>query len=165
MQSAKNNSLQALVFKWRFVIAIVFAVAIILLPGCSKSTAPEPTDDLLKQYFEQNILNRDFVVDSASDNGSNLTSQYTGYVFKLMKNTYFDGPMTGIKSSTSTTISGTWTSNDDYSKLTISLTQPSAPTEFSFINRSWRFTSKAFPVMKLAPWGSTDPKVLYMRRL
>jgi hypothetical protein len=71
--------------------------------------------------------------------------------------------MTGTKDGV--TISGTWGSNSDYSRLNISLTNPSAPAEFSFINRSWRFTRKNFPVMELAPWGSTAPIVLHMRRL
>jgi hypothetical protein len=162
MASVKH-SFEKLFFKWRFLIAVAFAIAIIALPGCSKSTLPVPPEDLLQQYFEQNILNRDFVVDSARDNGSELTAQYNGYIFRLMKTTYYDGPMTGVNGST--TINGTWSSNEDYSKLTITLNQPTTPAPFVFLNRSWRFTSKAFPVMKLAPWGTTDSKVLHMRRL
>jgi len=158
-----SETLQAIFFRWRFLIAVIFAIAIIALPGCSKSASPIPPDDLLMQYFEQNILNRDFIVDSARDNGNELTAQYDGYTFRLLKNTYFDGPMKATKGTT--VITGTWTSNEDYSKLTINLTQPTTPAEFGFLNRAWRFTSKAFPVMKLAPWGTTDAKVLHMRRL
>jgi hypothetical protein len=71
--------------------------------------------------------------------------------------------MTGTKAGV--TYSGTWTSNDDYSKLIISLTTPTPPAEFSFINRSWKFTKKAVPVLELAPWGTTEAKVLHMERL
>jgi hypothetical protein len=164
--SMKYNSegFATLFFRWRFLIAVVFAIAIIALPGCSKTASPVPSTDLLNQYFEQNILNRDFVVDSARDNGTELTAQYNGYTFRLLKNTYYDGPMNAVKTG-SQTITGTWSSNEDYSKLTITLNQPASPAEFAFINRPWRFTSKAFPVMKLAPWGTTDAKVLHMRRL
>jgi len=60
------------------------------------------------------------------------------------------------------TYTGTWSSNDDYSKLVITL--PNPPSEFSFLSREWRFTSKNLPTLELAPWGSTDPIVLHMRR-
>lgn len=158
-----NSSLLSLFFRWRLQVAILLALLILLLQSCSKTGSQAATDDLLKQYFETNVLNRDFKVFLATDNGTDITAQFDNYIFRLMKNTYFDGPMTGVKNGV--TISGTWSSNDDFSKLIITLTQPSAPPEFSFINRQWRFTRKAFPIMELAPWGSTDPKVLHMQRL
>ncbi len=87
-----------------------------------------------------------------------------GYNFILTKTTsFYDGPMTGTKAGI--TYSGTWTSNDDYSKLVINLTGTPTPAEFNFINRPWKFTKKAFPIMELSPWGSTDPKILHMERL
>ncbi|MEO7264229.1 MAG: hypothetical protein ABIW38_04920 [Ferruginibacter sp.] len=158
-----NLSFLSLFFRWRLQVAILLALLILLLQSCSKTGSAAATDDLLKQYFETNVLNRDFKVYLATDNGTDLTAQFDNYIFRLMKNTYFDGPMTGIKNGV--TISGTWSSNEDFSKLVITLTQPATPPEFAFINRQWRFTRKAFPVMELAPWGSTDPKVLHMMRL
>jgi hypothetical protein len=71
--------------------------------------------------------------------------------------------MTAIKNGV--TYSGTWACNSDYGKLTINITQPSVPAEIGFLNREWRFTKKDLPVMELAPWGSTAPIVLHMRRL
>jgi len=157
-----NFSLTQFFFKKRLVIALVVAAIILLLQNCSKD-GPTPTEDLYQQYFEQNVLNSDFVVSLADNNGSVITSQYTGWVFKLFKNTYYDGPMTAIKNGV--TYSGTWSCNEDYGKLTISLTQPSVPAEFVFLNRSWRFTKKDLPVMQFAPWGSSAPTVLHMRKL
>ena len=147
-------------FRSRYIIAILFA-GLLLAPGCKKAKE-EITQDILQQYFETNILNRDFIVKLATDNGSDITTQYTGYTFRLLKNTNYDGPMTGIKGGT--TITGTWTCNEDFSKLTITLTQPSTPAEFVFLNRAWRFTKKAVPVMELAPWGGTPTYVLHMER-
>lgn len=151
----------SLVFRSRYFIALLFAL-ILISAGCKKAKE-KITENILQEYFDTNILNRDFRVKLATDNGTDLTSQYDGYVFRLMKNTNYDGPMTGIKNST--TITGTWSSNEDFSKLTISLTQPSIPTEFIFLNRPWRFTKKAVPVMELAPWGTGEPYVLHMERL
>jgi hypothetical protein len=56
------------------------------------------------------------------------------------------------------TYTGTWTSDESFGKLDISITNPTTPVEFNFINRSWRFTKKAFPVMELAPYGLPNPR-------
>ena len=71
--------------------------------------------------------------------------------------------MTGTKDGIVYT--GTWVSNADYSQLAININSPSVPPEFIFLNRVWRFTKKSLPIMELAPYGTTDPKVLHMRRL
>jgi len=157
-----KETMPALLFKWRFFIAIIFSLTLLLLLGCKKKESA-PIQDAYQKYFEENVLNRDYKVDFASDNGTDITAQFNGYLFKLYKNTFSDGPMTGIKNGI--TITGTWSSNDDYSKLVINLNQPSIPAEFGFINRQWRFTKKDFPVMELAPWGSTEPDILHMKRL
>ncbi len=143
----------------RIWTAIAIAT-ILLLSGCKKAIT-QAQEDFLQQYFETNLLNKDFIVKLATDNGTDLTAQYSGYNFKLLKNTLADGPMTATKGST--VYNGTWSANEDYSKLTINF--PSAPPEFSFIVRAWRFTKKAVPVMELAPWGTSEPKVLHMERL
>lgn len=156
--------MSAQLFKGRFIVAIGFALMLLLSSGCKKLAAAAGSRSALESLFEENILNRNFIVHLATDNGTDLTSQYIGYNFILTKTTsYYDGPMTGTKAGL--TYTGTWACNEDFSKLVISLTSPATPPEFNFINRSWKFTKKAFPIMELAPWGSTDPKVLHMERL
>ena len=159
----KFEAMPDFLYRSRFVVALICA-AILLLSGCKKKGVESISINTLQAYFETNILNQNFVVDLATDSSVNKTGDYTGYSFILTKTTsYLDGPMTGTRAGN--TYTGTWSSNEDYSKLTISLTSPSVPAEFVFLNRVWRFTKKQLPVMQLAPWGSTDPKVLYMRRL
>lgn len=148
-------------FKWRMLIALLLALAILVVQGCKKD-GPAPSQSLYEKYFEENVLNRDFKVSLATDNGSDITAQYSGWLFKLFKDTYYGGPMTAIKSGV--TYTGTWASNDDYGKLTILVNQPSLPSGFSFLNREWRFTKKDLPTMELAPWGSSAPLVLHMQR-
>lgn len=158
----KFGSMSISIYKKRFIIAIVCAT-LLLLFGCKK-TIENITENTLKKQFEDNILNKTFIVDLATDSGFNKTSEYTGYDFVLSKTTsYFDGQMTGTKAGIIYT--GTWSCNDDFSKLVININSPSIPAEFVFLNRAWKFTKKALPVMELSPWGSTDPKVLHMRRL
>lgn len=135
-----------------------------LLPSCKKAATPKEvvTGNILEQYFDQNILNKDFTVYYAKDSGNVITGQYTGWVFRLLKNTYYNGAMTAVINGV--TYTGTWSSNSDYGKLIINISQPAPPAEMIFINREWRFTEKALPIMKLAPWGSTDDTELHMER-
>ncbi|MDQ6755839.1 MAG: hypothetical protein M3004_02795 [Bacteroidota bacterium] len=131
------------------------------LVSCLKKDALAPnTGNLLEQYFETNVLNQNFIINFATNNGVDLTSNYNGYIFKLLKTDYYHGPLQVTKGSTVYT--GTWSSNDDYSKLVIGL--PSTPQEFIFITREWRFTKKQLPQLELAPWGNNDPVVLHMLR-
>jgi hypothetical protein len=130
--------------------------------GCKKKTEEVYVANIFEQYFEQNILNNDFIVSYSKNQGVENTNEFDGYRFRLLKNTYYDGPMTATKNGI--TYSGTWSSNGDYGKLKINITQPTIPAEFIFLNKSWRFTEKALPTMKLAPWGSTDSTELHMQR-
>ncbi len=142
------------------VIVLIFVTISACFTSCSKSAVEAAQTTYLQQQFEDNILNKNFRVSLATDNGVDLTPQYTGYTFILYKSTYFSGPMTAVKNGV--TYNGTWSSNDDYSKLVI--TFPSTPTEFVFLNREWKFTKKSLPIMELAPWGTLEPKVLHMER-
>ncbi len=133
--------------------------------SCKKTRPPEYIANVYEKYFETNILNSDFKVKLATDNGVDNTSKYADYKFRLLKNTYYDGPMTATKiSNPSTVYTGTWSSNSDFSQLVISITQPTIPTEFNYLNRVWKFTRKAIPVMELAPFGTSEPCVLHMER-
>jgi hypothetical protein len=154
------KQMQNLAFrKFIFLVAAILLVA--AQTSCSKSPLVESIQaNALEKQFEENILNRNFRVSLATDNGTNLTPQYSGYTFVLLKATLHNGALTAEKNGV--TYTGGWSSNDDYSKLTISL--PSSPSEFVFLTRDWKFTKKALPVMELAPWGTLEPKVLHMER-
>lgn len=150
--------------KLKNIALLSILVVSILLTSCKKAATPKEvvTGNILEQYFDQNILNKDFTVYYAKDSGNVITGQYTGWVFRLLKNTYYDGAMTAVINGV--TYTGTWSSNADYGKLIINITLPAPPAEMIFINREWRFTEKALPIMKLAPWGSTDDTELHMER-
>ena len=157
-----DENMPEFLLRSRFLIALAVAL-LLFFSGCKKAVQDIQVS-ALQRYFEQEILNRTYIVDLASDNGTDKTQDFSGYQFILTKtNSYTDGPMIGYRNSD--TIRGTWTSNEDYGFLTIDLNTPVPPSSFSFINRKWRFVRKEIPVMQLAPWGTTDPKVLNMRRL
>ncbi len=153
--------------KFKLGFAILFIGSILIASSfcsCKKIALLTGGQSALEQYFADNVLNRNFIVDFASDTTADITSKYTGYTFVLAKDTsFYSGPITATRNNI--TYSGTWQSNNDYSKLIINLTKPSTPDEFIFLNRIWKFTKKDTPIIKLAPWVNTSPKVLYMRRL
>ncbi|HEX2683275.1 MAG TPA: hypothetical protein VHL77_05060 [Ferruginibacter sp.] len=135
-------------------------ISLIMLNGCSKSAVEAVQQTAYQKQFEDNILNKNFRVQLAVDNGTDLTAQYNGYTYVLYKSTYYNGSMTAVKDGI--TYNGSWSSNEDYSKLSISF--PSAPAEFAFLNRDWKFTKKSLPIMELAPWGTLEPLILHMER-
>lgn len=137
----------------------IFLFIVVGLAGCKK-TSDVVGNPLLEQFFELNVLNRNFTVSLASQDGTDLTSEFSGYTFVLQKDDYYHGPLKATFGNQ--VYMGTWVCNEDYGKLTINL--PTPPDNFTFLNRAWRFTSKNFPTMKLAPWGSTADIVLHMYR-
>jgi hypothetical protein len=142
----------------RYLSFISLAFVIFFCISCGKSN---PQNSLpLQQFFETNVLNRNFVVTLAQDSSGNITSDYNGYVFVLLKTDFYHGPLTASKGTTK--YEGSWVADSDYGKLTITL--PDSPPEFQFLTRSWRFIKKDIPTLQLAPWGSTQPYLLNMTR-
>jgi hypothetical protein len=76
---------------------------------------------------------------------------YGDYVFKLYKNTYYDGPFEARNSTD--TFTGTWVSNDDYSKLILDIAGTSA---LDWVSIDWKFKSKSTTTLELVPWFNTD---------
>jgi hypothetical protein len=140
-------------------LPLVLLLSTGILFSCKKNTA-NIEQTLLEKYFDQNVIGADFVVSLAKDSTTDLTSNYNGYTFVLEKTDLYHGPLKATYGSSE--YEGTWVTNSDYSKLTITL--PSSVPIFQFLSRSWRFTKKDVPTLQLAPWGSDEPVVLYMTR-
>lgn len=168
-----KNTMKFIQFKYKKImpqnfkkIRIIFFSCCLLLCFCSckKLELLTGNKSAMEQFFAENVLSRDFVVDYASADGTDITSKYKGYTFVLLKGEgYYAGKLTGLKDGITTT--GTWSTTEDFSQLVINLTTPTIPTEFIFLNRTWKFTKKIPPVLQLAPYGTVEDKVLYMRRL
>ena len=162
----KPEAIILYLYKVRFIIAVLCAL-VLLLCSCSKAgLVNSATTPILEQYFTSDVLDKNFIVNYASDSSIDITNQYVNDTFMLVYDSvsYFSGPIIATRNN-DTTYTGTWSCNSDYSQLVISITSPSIAPEFIFLNRAWKFTEKALPIMKLAPWGTTDPKVLYMERI
>lgn len=137
-------------------ISLFLIGSFLFFTSCKKSV----NQSVLEKYFNDNVIGKNSTVTLAIDSTGDITSEYTGYTFVLLKTDYYHGPLKATKGNN--TYMGTWSSNDDYSKLIIGLTDPIP--EFQFLSRSWRFTKKGNPTMELAPWGTAQPYVLHMTR-
>ena len=137
----------------------ILCASLILTFSCKKSIN-NISRSVLEKYFDKNVIGRDFVVSLAKDSAVDLTSDYSGYIFVLQKTDFYHGPLKATKGRNEYV--GTWSANEDYSKLIITL--PATVPEFEFLTRSWRFTKKDVPTLQLAPWGSDAPVVLHMTR-
>jgi hypothetical protein len=130
----------------------------LLLAGCEKGGDSSSTVPA-SQFFETNYLDKNYTVHLATDNGTDLTAQYNGYVFRLNKGNPLDGVMTATKAGT--TSFGTWSVNNDYNKLSFSL--PVGIPGFGFLSNDWEMTRKGVPILEMAAWNN-DPKVLHFER-
>lgn len=141
------------------LLTLIFLASLILCFSCKKSIE-NLNESILQKYFEKYVIGSDFVVSLAKDSTADFTSMYNGYKFVLLETDLYHGPLKAINGSNE--YYGTWATNNDYSKLDISL--PDSIPGFRFLSRSWRFTKKENPTLQLAPWGSTAPIVLHMTR-
>lgn len=144
--SAANTTMQ---------IKYTFSVLLLLLAAaCSKEKLAEKKAEdpgTLSKIFEDYILNKDIRVNLARFEGRDTTALLSAYTFKLLKDTYYQGPFTAVQGSD--TFSGNWQSNEDYSKLILDIKQNSA---LEWISISWKFKSKTVSTLELIPWFTTD---------
>src|SRR4051812_8921574 len=100
-------------YRRNYIILFVFSTFV--FSSCSKELQDAidgtGTSSALEQYFEANVLNQNFTINLATNNGVDLTPNYAGYLFKMMKTDYYHGPATATKGTTVYT--GTWSSNSD----------------------------------------------------
>ncbi len=130
----------------------------LVLSNCSKSDSnTTPVDPIV--FFDNNVINKDLSIHLAVDNGSTITAQYNGYTLRFSKNGATNGTVS--IANTLLTYTGTWTTTADHTTLSIVL--PTPPTEFTFLNRQWKFTRYSTPIMELAPAAGGDNKVLHFQ--
>ncbi len=121
--------------------------------SCTKKSIEKKVMEpsFLNKFFEDNILNKDITVSLAKFEGRDTTPMFSGYVFKLIKNTYYEGPFEAKFNGN--TYMGTWQSNEDYSILILNTKQTGT---LQWISIQWKFKSKTQTVMELVPWFNTD---------
>ncbi len=115
------------------IIYLVFVAGII---SCSKKKLEEKAYEpsVMNKFFEDYILNKDISVSIAKYEGRDTSAMYAGYSFKLLRNTYYDGPFEARVNGVLYT--GTWQCNEDYSKLTLNISGTGA---LDWVKLNWKY--------------------------
>src|SRR5882757_8587218 len=140
-------------------IAMLLFVAIISFSNCSKddNTTIAVSDN--KKYFEDTVLDHDLILSSVSDNGTDISSQYSKYTFRFSKTSTLSGTI--MIGNTDTPLTASWTVDETYNDLTISISPSPAP--FAFLNDEFVFVSRTnFTLETLV---KADTKIIKFSRL
>ncbi len=106
---------------------VLFLILIASLPSCKKYVQQQEKNAIL-QIMTTGV----WYVTEYQQNGADITSTFSGYVFKFDAN----GTVTGIKAGTSTT--GSWSAN--ISALTITSDFPGAGDPLKELDETWKIT-------------------------
>jgi hypothetical protein len=110
------------------LLYIIFLLTLAVpLPSCKKYVQQQEKNAIL-QIMTTGV----WYVQDYTQNGSDITATFNGFVFKFDAN----GTVTGIQSSSSTL--GAWSAN--ISALTITSNFPSAPDPLKQLNETWKIT-------------------------
>ena len=102
------------------LIAGLSFTGITLLSSCSKEN-DAMTSNTAAYYFTTNTVNRILVIQSAIDDGANITANFNGLTFYLSDTSKFSGSI--VASNDLLSVHGTWIIDDAYEKITFSFPQ------------------------------------------
>jgi len=140
-------------------IAMLLFVAFISFSNCSKddNTTIAVSDN--KKYFEDTVLDHDLILSSVLDNGADITSQYSKYTFRFSRTSTLSGTI--MIGNTDMPLTASWTVDETYNDLTISISPARAP--FIFLNDEFVFVSRTdFTLETLV---KADTKIIKFSRL
>jgi hypothetical protein len=132
-------------------IKAIFLLALLSFSAC-KDNSNSPSDS---QSINQNITAGNWVITYYWDDGKEETSDYSGYEFK------FDANGVAIVSGNSETISGTWSSGTDDSRLKLYLIF-SSPSLFEKISDDWHIIEQSSTKIRLGDESGGDGSTDYL---
>lgn len=141
----------------KFLSAFLYVVVVVLgmvpLSSCEDKTPPTPPTDSVdnatsaQKAFDLLVLGKQFYMKKGIDSsGNDLTASYADQIYVLEKQTYTNGPAKVIIGTD--TYTGTWQSNDDYSKLELKV---EGRPDFQFFSIPWRITTKTYTGLSMVP--------------
>jgi hypothetical protein len=123
-------------------------IAVLLLAGCKKALEQIAEDMVVKA-----MTSGQWVVTEFKLNGTDITSDFTGYKFQYFKNKTVDAILNGTVDR-----SGTWDGNA--STMTTWASFPSAPHPLSLINGSWNITDSGWTYVEATQTSGADVKTM-----
>src|SRR5882757_2606673 len=113
---------------------MLFFVVLFWISSCSKKDGTMPATET---NFDAAVLNKDFYIGSANNDGTDITAQFNGYVFKYSKSNSVAGYV--IANNNLLNFNGTWTTSADFSTITLAFSN--APDDFNFMNNTWKISA------------------------
>ena len=114
-----------------------------LLFGCQKAVE-EAKEDLVMNLITSNL----WIVNGFTENGSNISSSFTGYDFKFNEDESVFGRKSGLPDAV-----GTW--RGDAATMTITSNFPSGPTPLEKFNGVWQITKTTLSSVKATRTGTS----------
>ena len=99
-----------------------------------------------------------WIITSFTQNGNDITTDFTGYKFKYYENRTVDA----IKNDTLER-TGTW--NGDAATMTTSANFTGAPNPIALINGSWKITNSTWTTVEANQTNGTEVKTLKLKKI
>src|SRR5436190_4110906 len=129
----------------KILTAILLLTAI---SGCKKTVENAVQDAII-----QAMINGQWVITSFTQNGTDITSSFSGYKFQYYSNKTVDAILNGV-----TERSGNWDGNA--TAMTTWADFPGAPNPISLINGTWNITDSGWTYVEAKQTNGTEVKTL-----
>ena len=132
---------------------ITFFLAIILLNSCKKTK-----EAIAQDLVVQAMVSGQWVITKFTQNGTDITTNFSGYKFQYFENKTVDAIKNGVKERT-----GSWDGNA--SAMTTWADFPAAPTPISLINGTWNITNTSWTYVEATQTIGVETKTLRLDKL
>lgn len=123
-------------------------IAVLALSGCKKAI-----EDIAQDMVIKAMTDGQWVITSFTQNGNDITSDFSGYKFQYYENKTVDAIKNGILERT-----GTW--NGDAVTMTTSANFIGAPIPIALINGNWKITDNSWDFVEANQTNGTEVKTL-----
>lgn len=127
---------------------LTFFLFLIFFSGCKK-TQEKIAEDLVIQA----MTSGQWVITKFTQNGTDITTSFSGYKFQYYSNRTVDAFNNGVKEYT-----GNW--NGDAAAMTTWADFPSAGTPISLINGTWNITNNGWTYVEAKQTNGAEIKTL-----
>jgi len=127
--------------------------AVLALTGCKKAIEKIAEDMVIKA-----MTDGQWIITSFTQNGNDITTDFTGYKFKYYENRTVDAIKNDILERT-----GTW--NGDAATMTTSANFTGAPNPIALINGSWKITNSTWTTVEANQTNGTEVKTLKLKKI
>ncbi|MGC4104096.1 hypothetical protein [Ferruginibacter sp.] len=148
-------------FKLALFAVTAFATPLIL-SGCDKDDDETTTTNATaKEYFVNNMLNKELVVPLATDNNVNITAKFDGMSFAFTDTTALAGVATASNGLLS--VKGTWTVDAGYENISFSF-PTNIIADLAFTNKQWHFINRDSATVKLNAVAETGDAIYFSKK-